>query len=549
MPSSVPEVLFLQTPPTLTLEEGDAAANAFAVFSNAPSGNVAIALSSDEAAPGNSLILDSISLPALGLSTPSPGDLRGREDALAQGNRTFNVTVTASTPTALTTPSVTIAVTVLDDDTAYAVQGTGSGPEGNSGNRTATFTVTRSGDLRSSTTVEFTLGGTAIAGTDYLAAGGTAGTITFAPTETERTVTVEIVGDTQVEADETITLTLNHPTAKDSALLLTPTATITIANDDVTPAPTPPLPTPTPTPAPVPQLRGTADDSGTATGIVVPDGAPEPLPLAALGGQAATQTVRIANSGDGPLTIAAPQLRTIGSLPPGIDPANVFEVFLPSDRVAPGGSGELVIRLRGDLPPGDYRSILTVQTNVPGMEVYNFTVAGQVTLPRAVDVAPAIAAKLMEPLPETGGDDRIFGGAGNQWINGSFGDDLINGNGGQDVLTGGPGADSLYGGRGDDFLRGGAGDDWLSGDLGSDTLLGGQGADRFAIGAEDGGDFILDYEPGVDRFLLKAPLTADQVQLTALGNSTQIFAGDRLMATVVGIPATLLSAADFSPIA
>ncbi|GAB4354886.1 MAG: hypothetical protein Fur0042_24000 [Cyanophyceae cyanobacterium] len=441
-------------------------------------------------------------------------------------------------------------MTVLDDDTAYGVQGTGSGPEGNGGTRTATFTVTRSGDLRSQTTVEFALGGTAIAGTDYLAAGGITGTITFAATETEKTVTIQIVGDTQVEPDETITLTLSNPTAKDAALLLTPTATITIANDDVTPplpTPTPPLPTPAPTP--VPQLRGTADDSGTATGIMVPDGTPEPLPLAALVGQDATRTVHLDNSGDGALAIAAPQIRAISPLPPGLDPANVFELSLSSDRIAPGGRGTLVIRLRGDLPPGDYRGLFTAQTNVPGMEVYNFTVAGQVTLPRAVDVALVIGAKVMDPLPETAGDDRIFGGAGNQWINGSFGDDLLNGNGGQDVITGGPGSDHLYGGRGDDFLRGGAGDDWLSGDLGSDTLLGGLGADQFVIGAGDGSDWILDYEPGVDRFLLKSPLTVDQLQLTALGNSTQVFAGDRLMATVIGVPAALLSAADFSPMA
>lgn len=536
---SVPEVLFLKTLSMLTLEEGDAAANAFAVWSNAPSGNVAIAFSSDEVAPGNSLVLDSLSVAPPGLVTPYVGSLQGREDALVQGNRTFTVTVMASTSTIPTPTSGTIAVTVIDDDTAYGVQGVGSGPEGNGGTRTATFTVTRSGDLRSQTTVEFALGGTAIAGTDYLISGGTAGTLTFAATETEKTVTVQIVGDTQVEPDETITLTLSNPTAKDAALLLTPTATITIANDDVVPPPPPALP----------QLRATADDSGTATGIVVPDGTPEPLPLAALVGQDATRTVRLDNPGDGALAIAAPQMKAIGPLPPGIDPANVFELSLSSDRIAPGGNGTLVIRLRGDLPPGDYRGLFTAQTNVPGMEVYNFTVAGQVTLPRAVDVAPAIGAEVMDPLPETAGDDRIFGGAGKQWINGSFGDDLINGNGGQDVITGGPGADRLYGGRGDDFLRGGAGDDWLSGDLGSDTLLGGLGADQFVLGADDGSDWILDYEPGVDRFLLKSPLTVDQVQLKALGNSTQIVAGDRLMATVVGVPAALLSAADFSPMA
>ena len=46
-------------------------------------------------------------------------------------------------------------------------------------------------------------GDTATAGTDYTA---TSGTITFAPGETSKTIDVSVMGDTEVEEDETLTV-------------------------------------------------------------------------------------------------------------------------------------------------------------------------------------------------------------------------------------------------------------------------------------------------------------------------------------------------------
>ncbi len=88
-------------------------------------------------------------------------------------------------------------------------------PEGNSGSRTVTFTVTLSSGLGVPVTVNFATssdgtntGGTATAGSDYLA---TSGTLTFAVGQTSRTVSVTVLGDTLNESDaETFFVNLSN---------------------------------------------------------------------------------------------------------------------------------------------------------------------------------------------------------------------------------------------------------------------------------------------------------------------------------------------------
>lgn len=72
-----------------------------------------------------------------------------------------------------------------------------------------------------------TADGTATAGSDYTA---TTGQLTFAPGQTSKTISVPILGDTAVEADETFTVTLSSPV---NAVLGRATATATLANDDL----------------------------------------------------------------------------------------------------------------------------------------------------------------------------------------------------------------------------------------------------------------------------------------------------------------------------
>lgn len=82
--------------------------------------------------------------------------------------------------------------------------------EGNTGTRSATFTVTLSAASGEVVTVDYaTANGTAAAGSDYAARSGT---LTFAPGETSKTVSVSVYGDRRGEADETFAVNLTGPT-------------------------------------------------------------------------------------------------------------------------------------------------------------------------------------------------------------------------------------------------------------------------------------------------------------------------------------------------
>lgn len=93
------------------------------------------------------------------------------------------------------------------------------------------FTVSRSGTATGSQTVDYaTSNGTATAGVDYTA---TSGTLTFATSDTSKTVTVPTTDDLVYEGNETFTLTLSNATG--GASIATPTATGTIVENDSVP--------------------------------------------------------------------------------------------------------------------------------------------------------------------------------------------------------------------------------------------------------------------------------------------------------------------------
>jgi CSLREA domain-containing protein len=100
--------------------------------------------------------------------------------------------------------------------------------EGNNGLATATFTATLSHASNDYTTVSYeTIDGTATSGTDYVASQGN---LVFSPGETTISFSVPIVGDIQVEENETFSVQLFNPV---NATLATSQATATIFNDDV----------------------------------------------------------------------------------------------------------------------------------------------------------------------------------------------------------------------------------------------------------------------------------------------------------------------------
>jgi Calx-beta domain len=115
--------------------------------------------------------------------------------------------------------------------------GDASGLEGNSGTAMLSFPVTLSAASTQTVSVGYaTSDGTAVAPGDYASGSGT---VTFAPGETAKRIPVSIVGDTSIEPDETLSITIANPV---NASIAHGTATGTITNDDVSPPPPPPAP-------------------------------------------------------------------------------------------------------------------------------------------------------------------------------------------------------------------------------------------------------------------------------------------------------------------
>ncbi|MEM8715146.1 MAG: calcium-binding protein, partial [Cyanobacteria bacterium P01_G01_bin.4] len=92
-----------------------------------------------------------------------------------------------------------------------------------------------------------------------------------------------------------------------------------------------------------------------------------------------------------------------------------------------------------------------------------------------------------------GGQQVIFGSAGEDWLIGGRALDRMFGAANDDWLFGGRDRDRMFGGGGSDRLFGGPGGDWLYGSGGNDRLVGGPGFD------------VLHGGNGADRFVSRQP--------------------------------------------
>ena len=116
--------------------------------------------------------------------------------------------------------------TILDDEPRIIISDVARN-EGNSGTASFEFTVTLSAAYDAPVTVNFaTANGTAKAGEDYNAASGT---LTFAPGQTTRTITIGVKGDRKKEANETFFVNLFGASG---ALILDGQGLGTILDDD-----------------------------------------------------------------------------------------------------------------------------------------------------------------------------------------------------------------------------------------------------------------------------------------------------------------------------
>jgi sugar lactone lactonase YvrE len=160
------------------------------------------------------------------ISVPVVGDTK------PEGDETFTLHLQTATNATIADGDGT--GTILDDDTVATQGGLSVSDaalaEGNSGKRAASFTVSLSQAAGAPVTVDFaTSDGTAKAASDY---DSSTGTLTFAPGDTSKTVTVPVNGDTAFEPDESFTLTLSNASG---APISRAAGTGTIVNDDAAP--------------------------------------------------------------------------------------------------------------------------------------------------------------------------------------------------------------------------------------------------------------------------------------------------------------------------
>ncbi|MGI0491461.1 Calx-beta domain-containing protein [Alkalinema pantanalense CENA528] len=156
-------------------------------------------------------------------------------DTIVESNETYQVQLSGATNGTLSSGGSTLSATgtILDDDIGIAIVPlTISQPEGNSGTTNYSFKVQLSKPATQAVSVNYTTkDGTALAGEDYTAANGT---LTFAAGETEKTITIQVNGDTKFEGDETFTLELSNA-AGATITSGNSIGTATITNDDARP--------------------------------------------------------------------------------------------------------------------------------------------------------------------------------------------------------------------------------------------------------------------------------------------------------------------------
>jgi hypothetical protein len=150
-------------------------------------------------------------------------------DRLAENSETFSLRLTNPT-NAFSADGLGVA-TIVDNEPRISInrvsKSEGNG-NGNAKTTAFTFTVSLSAAYDQAVTVNYaTANGTALAGSDYQAKSGS---VTFAPGETVKTITVVVIGDKTRESNETFFVDLFGPSS--NALIGTARGVGTILNDD-----------------------------------------------------------------------------------------------------------------------------------------------------------------------------------------------------------------------------------------------------------------------------------------------------------------------------
>ncbi len=155
------------------------------------------------------------------------------DDSSVDGNKTFTITLSGQTGGAGLGSMATTTISLLDDETDDFSTGTGSLKfskatyDTTEGSGKADVIVQRITGNKGTVSVNYaTVSGTAFSGVDFTS---TSGTVTFAPGETSKTITIPVTKDTSSESGDNFYVELSGPTA--NALLATPYSTMVTIYD------------------------------------------------------------------------------------------------------------------------------------------------------------------------------------------------------------------------------------------------------------------------------------------------------------------------------
>ncbi|MBD1809150.1 esterase-like activity of phytase family protein [Microcoleus sp. FACHB-SPT15] len=153
-----------------------------------------------------------------------------------------------------------------------------------------------------------------------------------------------------------------------------------------------------------------------------------------------------------------------------------------------------------------------------------------------------------------GGNDQIFGSEGVNTLFGDNGDDLIYGGSQADTVTGGTGNDTIYtsegnntvfGSAGNDIIYSGSGSDRIDGGTGNDTIWLAGGQDTIVLARGNGVDTINNVQLGQTQIGLSGGLTFSDLAIAQADGATLISAGNELLASLIWVQASSLSASNF----
>ncbi|MGB7655427.1 MAG: peroxidase family protein, partial [Novosphingobium sp.] len=436
-------------------------------------------------APGDYTALPTTTVTIPAGSTSAVVNVAVNGDTQYEANETFNLNLTAAT-NAVISDNLGVGTITNNDPVPTLSIADASIIEGNSGTKLITFTVTQSEVSGLDTTVNWGWAdNSAWAGLDFV---GSWGTVTIPAGSTTATLSLEIIGDTLPELNETFTITLSSPT---NATIATGSATGTIIDDDLNLRMNAQAPSNTVLPGVGQFATMSAAPGATFAYQLVGSTAPSGSFSVSTGGAVSRTGAAMQNGETYTLDVLATETSTSATgtetitIKTGTAAGDTL-IAATGDTIMYGGLGaDTLVSGAGDdslfgMNGADTASYATAGA---GVTVSLNTTAAQNTGGAGTDTLAG-----MENLIGSGFNDTLSGDSIANTINGGAGNDTLNGNGGNDTLIGGGGDDTFNGGggTGDVVLYTGSAGDFAISALDVNTLKmqdygsGAQGTDTSA---------------------------------------------------------------------